>query len=233
MTELAHFLEDPVLDRLPVFPLPATVFFPGTELPLHVFEPRYRALVEHCLETDRALGVALLKPGYEADYDGRPPIFEVLGAGVIVDEERLPDGRWNILLRGTDRVKVVQELPPDTAFRRFQVARLDAARPVPGALLDPDTCDNEACQTLKKLALRLADAVPDVKAPLGRLLHTVGGAAELADQLACRLIPDPLRRQQILEETNVTRRLQRVVSEVAEVCLKVDPACRRGHGPAN
>ena len=231
MTELAHFLEDPILERLPVFPLPATVFFPGTELPLHVFEPRYRALVEHCLETDRALGVALLQPGYEADYDGRPPIFEVLGAGVIIDEERLPDGRWNILLRGTDRVKVVQELPPDTLFRRFRVARLDDAHPVPP--ISPERCDDPVCQTLKNLALRLADAVPDVKAPLGRLLHTVGGGSELADQLACRLIPNPLRRQQILEETDVTRRLQLVVSEVAEVCLKVDPACRRGHGPAN
>ena len=85
---------------VPIFPLPDVTFFPHTLLPLHVFEARYRAMVIDALERDRKLVVVRLRPGYEASYAGKPPVYPVAGLGEIVTCERLATGRYNILLRG-------------------------------------------------------------------------------------------------------------------------------------
>lgn len=207
-----------MLERLPVFPLPSTVLFPDTDLPLHVFEPRYREMVRYCLDRHRIMGVALLKPGYEADYEGRPPIYEIFGAGEIVEADELDDGRFNIVVRGLERVRALRELPSVRGFRLFRTA------PVAAPSASPDRMSE---RTLRSLAMRLANAVPDVKDPISRLLGEVRGS-DLADQLACRLIPDAEKRQRILEEPDPERRYDLVTSEVAEVCLRLDPACRTG-----
>ena len=94
---------------VPLFPLPNVVLFPDVPLPLHVFEPRYRALVSDALGSHRTIGIALLKPGYETDYHGRPPIYPLGCAGTIVQEERLDDGRFNIVLQGRERFRVIEE----------------------------------------------------------------------------------------------------------------------------
>jgi Lon protease-like protein len=85
---------------IPIFPLPNAVLFPNVFMPLHVFEARYRAMVGDALQGDRIIGMVLLKPGYEADYEGRPEVYPIGCAGVITHSERLPDGRYNIVLRG-------------------------------------------------------------------------------------------------------------------------------------
>jgi hypothetical protein len=94
---------------VPLFPLPNVVLFPDVPLPLHVFEPRYRALVTDALSSHRTIGMALLKPGYEADYHGRPPIYPIGCSGSIVREERFDDGRYNIVLHGRERFRIVEE----------------------------------------------------------------------------------------------------------------------------
>ena len=96
-------------DLLPLFPLPTAVLFPNVFLPLHVFEPRYREMVADALNSDRLIGMALLRPGWEADYDGRPAVYPVGCSGVITHVERLADGRYNIVLRGLDRFRIVDE----------------------------------------------------------------------------------------------------------------------------
>ena len=78
--------------RIPIFPLPEVVFFPETVLPLHVFEPRYRQMIADCLAGDRWLAVAMLRAGWEKDYQGRPPVHGVAGAGEIIQAEMLADG---------------------------------------------------------------------------------------------------------------------------------------------
>jgi hypothetical protein len=95
--------------RLPLFPLPNVVLFPGVYLPLHIFEPRYRAMVVDALDGDRLIGMVLLRPGFEEEYDGRPPVFDVGCAGVITHHERLADGRFNIVLQGTERFRIRDE----------------------------------------------------------------------------------------------------------------------------
>ena len=94
---------------IPVFPLPNVVLFPNVFLPLHIFEPRYRAMVTDALEGDRIIGMALLKPGFESDYEGRPPVYEIGCAGVITHSDAMPDGRFNIVLRGLEKFRITGE----------------------------------------------------------------------------------------------------------------------------
>ncbi len=91
---------------IPIFPLPNVVLFPNVFLPLHIFEPRYRQMVEDALKGDRIIGMVLLRPGWEGNYEGRPPVYPIGCAGVITHAERLPDGRFNIVLRGMEKFRV-------------------------------------------------------------------------------------------------------------------------------
>ena len=108
------------LRELPIFPLPNCVLLPGGLLPLHVFEPRYREMVTDALASDRLIGMVLLKPGWEHEYDGRPPIYPIGCTGVMTHCERLSDGRFNIVLRGIERFRVLDE-DHDRAYRRATI----------------------------------------------------------------------------------------------------------------
>jgi Lon protease-like protein len=108
-------------DRLGVFPLPQVVLFPDAHLPLHVFEPRYRALVRDALAGDGRLVMAVLQPGYEADYYGGPPVHPWACAGRIVRHQPLDDDSSDIVLRG-ERVVRILEFVQDVPYR---VARLE------------------------------------------------------------------------------------------------------------
>ena len=94
---------------IPLFPLPNVVLFPNVFLPLHIFEPRYRKMVADALAGDRIIGMVLLRPGYEANYEGRPPIYDVGCAGVITHSQPLADGRYDIVLRGMEKFRVGSE----------------------------------------------------------------------------------------------------------------------------
>src|SRR5476649_2585299 len=96
-------------DLLPLFPLPNVVLFPNVFLPLHIFEPRYREMVADALASDRMIGMVLLRPGWDHDYEGRPPIYRIGCSGVLTHTERLPDGRYNLVLRGVERFTIVAE----------------------------------------------------------------------------------------------------------------------------
>ncbi len=100
----------PVLPAvIPLFPLPDTVLFPRMPLPLHVFEPRYRKMVADALAGHRTIGMTLLRPGWEADYYGRPPIYAVGCAGIVDESQVVEGGRYNIVLKGVARFRVVDE----------------------------------------------------------------------------------------------------------------------------
>ena len=97
---------------LPIFPLPTVVLFPNVFLPLHIFEPRYRQMVAEALAGDRIIGMVLLRPGYEDDYDGAPPIYATGCSGLITHVERLEDGRYNLVLRGLEKFTIHGEEAP-------------------------------------------------------------------------------------------------------------------------
>src|SRR5436853_1475417 len=109
---------------IPIFPLPNVVLFPNVFLPLHIFEPRYREMIDDSLKGDRIVGMVLLRPGWESNYEGRPPVYPIGCAGVITHAERLPDGRFNIVLRGMEKFRLRDE-------DRGRAYRVGHVEPVP------------------------------------------------------------------------------------------------------
>jgi len=97
---------------LPIFPLPTVVLFPNVFLPLHIFEPRYRQMVAEALAGDRIIGMVLLRPGYEDEYDGAPPIYATGCSGLITHVENLEDGKYNLVLRGLEKFMIHSEEAP-------------------------------------------------------------------------------------------------------------------------
>ena len=108
------------IQRIAIFPLPGAVLFPGLHLPLHIFEPRYRAMVQDVLVRDRRIGMIQPRvlPGEE---DREPPaLYDVGCVGKIVDVEALDDGRFNLVLEGVARFRVRRELDVITPFRQVE-----------------------------------------------------------------------------------------------------------------
>ena len=115
---------------VPVFPLPNVVLFPRAVLPLHIFEERYKRMTADVLRSHRQIAMALLRPGWEKDYYGRPAIEPVVCVGTILSHERLGDGRYNFLLQGHARARVVREAPRgDEPYRLAELVRVEE---VPG-----------------------------------------------------------------------------------------------------
>jgi len=106
----------PASGIVPIFPLPNVVLFPETVLPLHVFEPRYRAMVRDAASGERRIAVALLRPGYEEEYMGSPPIHPLGTVGRIDGLRPLPDGRFLLSLVGLQRVRF-EEIASDRPYR--------------------------------------------------------------------------------------------------------------------
>ena len=116
-----------------LFPLPNLVLFPHVLQPLHIFEPRYRQMTADALADDRLVALALLRPGWQNDYEGRPPLYPVACLGKIVADQALDDGRYNLLLRGLSRVRIDHEVPTGKLYRSAGVELL-ADGPTPSAV---------------------------------------------------------------------------------------------------
>lgn len=108
-----------------LFPLPNLVLYPHVMQPLHIFEGRYREMLEDALAGDRLITMAVLEPGWETDYESRPPISPFACLGKVVTHHRLDDGRYNVLLLGVQRIRILQELDPLRSFRQAHVELLD------------------------------------------------------------------------------------------------------------
>jgi len=188
--------------RLPLFPLPTVSLFPHGLLPLHVFEPRYRALTEAALAGERLIGMAVLRPGWEPDYAGHPPVYEVVGLGRILKEERLADGRFNLLLVGLARARIVEEVQ-STPFRLARVDILEE-RPAEGAAYERRRKVLRAfyAQKLKEAAPagEPAPELPD-DIPLG----------DLCDLITAGFVGDVDERLIYLQETDVAARCDRLM----------------------
>jgi uncharacterized protein len=114
--------------RLPIFPLGGALLFPGLHLPLHVFEPRYRALVGESLVKDRMIGMVQPRPASRGDNKVKPALYDVGCMGRIVEVEAMDDGRYNIILEGMGLFRILRELDVNTAFRQVEVELDDSDR---------------------------------------------------------------------------------------------------------
>ena len=180
---------------IPIFPLPNVVLFPNVFLPLHVFEPRYRAMLADALAGDRIIGMTLLQPGFEVDYQGRPAVYPIGCAGVITHSERLPDGRSNLVLRGIEKFRIVNE----DASREYRLAHV---QPLPEIASDADK------QLLKRKRQRL-EALLVVAIERGGADPRFPAAIpdeDLVNALSQYLGLDPVERQALLERDGVLAR---------------------------
>jgi Lon protease-like protein len=198
------------LAALPIFPLPNATLFPLAKLPLHVFEPRYRDMTRYVLEHQRVLAVARLKPGYESNYAGRPPVYEICGVGRVVNDEALPDGRYNILLEGVARVRIIEEHPPEQTFRMVRAE----------ALLDAPTDPLLAAawqQEISRLWGVLGPHLPSALRDLSAVTRGARDASGFADCLAAAMVANPDESQRLLEELDPGERLRLLVAHVNEL----------------
>jgi Lon protease-like protein len=190
---------------IPIFPLPNAVLFPNVFMPLHIFEARYRAMVTDALAGDRIIGMVLLKPGFEADYEGRPPVYPVGCAGVITHSEPLPDGRYNIVLRGIEKFQITAE----DHGKAYRLAQID---PLPEPIADADRPelrkDRQRLEALLVAAIERGGAEP--KFPPAVVDE------DLVNALAQYLALEPLERQALLEREGVLARCRALI-ELLEI----------------
>ena len=190
--------------RIPLFPLPGVVLLPGTILPLHIFEPRYRAMIADALDGNRMIGMAKLKPGWE-ETEEVPAVHEVGGAGEIVESERLEDGRYNILLEGRFRYRILKEEPEGTLYRTASVEEIAS---IPFGSPDEETRVSRMALSLFEKIRRQLDLpeIPDGLLPPERL----------ASEMALRLRYTPEELQALLETDSLSARFGTLVGRMLE-----------------
>jgi hypothetical protein len=218
-------------DLLPIFPLPNVVLFPNVFLPLHIFEPRYREMVADALSNDRLIGMVLLKPGWEHEYEGRPAVYPIGCSGLITHVDRLDDGRYNIVLRGVERFRIIEE-DSELSYRRASV------EPVVEPTLAAE--DRAALRRQRsRLEVLLAPAIER------EVSHTAGRAAEskaagelmipsgmadeeLVNALAQYLDLEPVEKQALLERRCLRSRAESLV-ELLEMKIMLGRTTSASH----
>lgn len=201
-----------------LFPLPNVVLFPHVVQPLHIFEPRYRQMTADALAGDRLIVPALLQPGWEGDYESRPAIHAVVCIGKVISEQRLPDGRFNILLRGLSRARVVEELPADKLYRIARVELLHEGLP------PPHDADRRLRRELTEAVRAWFPASGPASEQLHKLLRGDLALGALCDILSFAVpLPMPVK-QQLLEELVVERRMQALIQHLASTPPPTAPA---------
>lgn len=185
---------------IPIFPLPNVVLFPNVFLPLHIFETRYRQMVDGALNGDRIIGMVLLRPGWEGDYEGRPAVYPVGCAGVITHAERLPDGRFNIVLRGMEKFRVASE----ETGQPYRIANVVAV-PEPSAESVREEMRGER-RRLETLLVPQPEGRPrDPKVPSSM------PDEDLVNALAQYLEFDPVEKQALLERDGLLDRCRSLI----------------------
>jgi Lon protease-like protein len=199
---------------IPIFPLPNVVLFPNVFLPLHIFEPRYRQMVEEVLKGDRIIGMVLLRPGWEGDYEGRPQVYPIGCAGVVTHAERLPDGRFNIVLRGMEKFRIRGEQPDQDKTRLYRVADIEA---VPEPPIDSVRAEMQANRRrLEALLVPQPEGGKDTKeAKVAKdqppKVPTAMADEDLVNALAQYLEFEPVEKQALLERDGLLERCRSLI----------------------
>ena len=190
-------------EEIPVMPLPGAVLFPNALLPLYIFEPRYRDMLEHALKHDRMFSVTLIKPSC-AEWHAPEDFFHFATVGLIRACVGRGDGTSNLVLQGLHRVRFTsfeQETP-------FPVAKIDIVESSDDTTVETEALGEKVLELYRKLKRAERRLPPKVD----RYLAQLGDIEMLADLVASTFVDDPLRRQQILEEQSVNQRLRLLIT---------------------
>ena len=188
--------------NVPVFPLSTVVFFPNTLLPLHIFEQRYRDMLKDAQESEKLIAMALLKPGWEKEYFDNPQIFEIIGIGRIVTCETQKDGKSDIVLYGLKRARIT-DLFDKKSYRRANIELLDNINEE-----NDESLKDKILYSISNWNDMLDDKLKKYKIKINPNLSL----AKLTDILASVLITNVFEKQKYLEELNVTKRAEMMLS---------------------
>jgi uncharacterized protein len=192
------------LKTISLFPLPNSVFYPGTVLPLHIFEERYRQMVGDAIDSGQWIGMVLLQPGFEEEYDGSPDIHSVGCAGSLDQCNKHDDGKYDIVLRGQSRFRIVREVG-DALYRQAEVELLSNTN---DQTIDPSS------DLLKQLIGKFHAFTSQL--PLNNAqkvemdVQDCKTLSEAVDRVAYFFDQPLTDRQQFLEELDVKKRFQQV-----------------------
>jgi Lon protease-like protein len=188
---------------LPLFPLPNLVFFPQTRLPLHVFEPRYRQLITDVIASDQRFGIVLLRPGYESNYFGAPAVYACGTVAHVEQTVTLDDGRYNILVHGQTRFRILDEFSREP----YRVARV-IAQPQVESDATAAYAQRMWLTELSQQYLRYLpeqDAVPEIASV---------SLEALTNALIMSLTLDVAEKQRLLETDDLVARAEEVGDEL-------------------
>jgi Lon protease-like protein len=200
--------------RCRLFPLPGVVLFPHSVLPLHVFEPRYRQMTEHALASDKL--IAIVQVRRDADWSGEsePELESVACLGKILKHERLPDGRYNILLQGRKRVRIVREVPTEALYRVADVEVLEDVAPPVGER----TWRADLIEVYRVVARRTDSSQEELES----LLSEPPPLGVVTDLLAQAFGLPPSLKQALLDEVRIERRALALLSILRQVVAQLD-----------
>jgi Lon protease-like protein len=185
---------------IPIFPLPNVVLFPNVFLPLHIFEQRFREMVADAVAGDRIIGMVLLRPGWEEDYQGRPPVYPVGCAGLITNFEQLDDGRYNIILRGMQKFRIADE----DDRRSYRQARVEGiAEPIDDTVREAIRRDRGRLEAVVAKGLRQAGTEGQVPTSMPD--------EDLVNALAQYLDLEPVEKQALLERDGPLARCESLI----------------------
>ena len=214
-----------------LFPLPDLVMFPHVMQPLHIFEPRYREMLNDALDGDGLIAMSVLAPGWEADYEGRPALFPQVCLGKVVTHQRLHDGRYNIMLLGSRRARILAEAPATRSFRQAEIELVDEVYSADGEI---DRAEMQA-----ELTARFQQALPlpkglKAKGPVHELLTSELPLGVLTDLASFALPLDPRLKCELLAEADVdcrARMLLRALRSPWKKSVPVAAAASSGFPP--
>jgi ATP-dependent Lon protease len=213
--------------RARLFPLPSLVLFPHVIQPLHIFEPRFVEMFLDAIKDDRLIAMALLEPGWESDYEGRPPIAPVACLGRVVTWQTQENARYNLLLMGLERVRIVRELPPARAFREADVELLPDCYPHATEKLRP-SLHEKLVASFERLLPRIKDA----QELFDQLSIDNISLGTLTDVIAYALDLDLRLKQSLLAEPCVDRRATMLLSHLHNASRETRSLSLAGFPPA-
>ena len=229
MTKAEMGVPDDFSGIVRLFPLPNVVLFPGVVQALHVFEPRYKLMVEEAMASDQLVTMAMIKPEQLSTVGDRPALFDTVCVGKIMTHAKLEDGRYNLLLAGVRRARILEEMNFELAFRKALVELLS------------DFHDDEASPEIQSLRQRLVDQFLKVlplqshldRQALDSLLESDVGTGQLVDLICYSSGASPLELQQALEMNNVIERTEFVIRVLGKIERGVENAKPSNDFPPN
>jgi uncharacterized protein len=203
LSEDLSFSPEKFSGKVRLFPLPNLVVFPHVMQPLHIFEPRYRAMLEEALADDGLIAMALLAPGWEKDYEGRPPLRPIGCLCRVATYHRTEEGSYNVLVLGLRRIAIVRELPPDKPFREAEAQLCEDHYPEEGSAARTEL-QRKLLESFKLVLPR----IPEACEQLDQLLGSQISLGMLTDIVAYTLDIDLDFKERLLAEPCIDHRAQ-------------------------